>query len=583
MGLRNVALARNSAVLTLTAIIIVLFNNCSGGFTAILNSSAEFPSLEQPTSSLPEKAVRVLTNSCLACHGTEVAYGNISKINDVQHLVATGLVVPGDVDGSSLYTAVLENRMPLGGTLSEESKAILRDWILQGAQKPASNNGDGEPGLLEIISKDSEVYNIVANDVSALKAAGRNVLNLRYFSLAHLNDGTKPESFFRHFRNGLTKVMNSTSWAPNVVEPLNVNSSVLIYRVDISELQWTAGQWQNIESRYPYRVTTEIFNTYSQRLRATMTRLRADLATTAPVIHMDWFIHEASQPDLYHRLLEMPTQVQALESRLGIAAQPRINGLNVIRMGMLDSDVSFYNRLIERFSTPYGGYWKSYDFSSEDGLQNILERPLGPEASDSAFPQGLRFHHAGGEIIFHLPNGMQAYLLINTAGERLDTAPTNIVQDPLRVDRTVTNAISCFMCHTQGLNKKYDSYQTQLMEQSQSYDSATRSAVQQLYPINQQMVDIFATDDSLFVESLRKMGITDLAVESIGVAFQLYEKTFDLNSTALFLGISSEALQNSIRSSEVLRGYLGALLIENGQVASTIIEQHYGEIYLLSR
>ncbi len=37
------------------------------------------------------------------------------------------------------------------------------------------------------------------------------------------------------------------------------------------------------------------------------------------------------------------------------------------------------------------------------------------------------FHHDGGETIYSLPNGFQAYYLNKATGERLDKGPTAIV------------------------------------------------------------------------------------------------------------------------------------------------------------
>jgi hypothetical protein len=50
--------------------------------------------------------------------------------------------------------------------------------------------------------------------------------------------------------------------------------------------------------------------------------------------------------------------------------------------------------------SPSRGYGKAG--RNNRGKQNLLENPLGPGSGR------LAFQHAGGEIIFNLPNGMQA-------------------------------------------------------------------------------------------------------------------------------------------------------------------------------
>ena len=78
--------------------------------------------------------------------------------------------------------------------------------------------------------------------------------------------------------------------------------------------------------------------------------------------------------------------------------------------GTNNSGVSNNNRVIERHTSRYGAYWKSYDFAGSVGTQNIFTHPLS-------------FTHDGGEVVFNLPNGLQAYYVTNASGFRLDACP----------------------------------------------------------------------------------------------------------------------------------------------------------------
>jgi serine/threonine-protein kinase len=82
------------------------------------------------------------------------------------------------------------------------------------------------------------------------------------------------------------------------------------------------------------------------------------------------------------------------------------------------SGISRNNRLLERHDAVHGAYWRTYDFDAVP--QNLVERqnllpdrrnlfayPLGPGIGENLF------QHAGGEIIFNLPNGLHGYMLIN--------------------------------------------------------------------------------------------------------------------------------------------------------------------------
>ena len=84
------------------------------------------------------------------------------------------------------------------------------------------------------------------------------------------------------------------------------------------------------------------------------------------------------------------------------------------------------NRLIERHTIPTGYFWTSYDFKGDRPKQSLFVHPLGPDGADG-------FKHDGGETIFSLPNGFQAYYL-NTA-----TAPALTRARPRSCSTTVSS------------------------------------------------------------------------------------------------------------------------------------------------
>ena len=98
-------------------------------------------------------------------------------------------------------------------------------------------------------------------------------------------------------------------------------------------------------------------------------------------------------------------------------------GHSVWRAGFSESKVSSNNRVVERHTSSYGAYWKSYDFAGSVGKQNIFVHPIS-------------FVHDGGEVVFSLPNGLQAYYLSDSKSNRLDVAPIDIVSNPAASDST---------------------------------------------------------------------------------------------------------------------------------------------------
>src|SRR5262249_41765173 len=123
------------------------------------------------------------------------------------------------------------------------------------------------------------------------------------------------------------------------------------------------------------------------------------------------------------------------------------------RIGIVGSSwtPSRNNRLLERHDLgDRRYYWKSYDFADNSSFsgKDLLSTPLGPATDGRASD---RFRPDGMEIIIGVRKGLQAYLIANARGERLDQAPIEIVQDALRRQASVVNGVSCMNCHALGL------------------------------------------------------------------------------------------------------------------------------------
>ena len=237
----------------------------------------------------------------------------------------------------------------------------------------------------------------------------------------------------------LSKLVNSLSWGYTVVKPEPIDAQRTIFYIDLRDYEWdTRDAWTQIEAAYPYVI--EFDATTRPVLHRKFTALREDMFCEVPFVHVDWFLAVASLPPLYHDILSLPETEAELERELGIDVAGNLRqapGLRVMRAGTNDSRVSRHNRVVERHSFRNGAYWKSHDFASSVGPKNILENPL-------------TFDRDGGEVIFNLPNGLQAYYVSNALGNRIDVAPTDIVSNPAASDPAVRNGLSCIGCHTEG-------------------------------------------------------------------------------------------------------------------------------------
>src|SRR5262249_14865434 len=154
------------------------------------------------------------------------------------------------------------------------------------------------------------------------------------------------------------------------------------------------------------------------------------------------------------------------------------------------------NRLVERHEAAYGAYWKSYDFRSGDGDGNLFLKPLGPLTLFDRHPYADQaFVHAGGEIIFHLPNGLQGYMLVNGKDERIDEGPPDVVRDKNETAGRATaivNGLSCMACHQHGMIR--DSVRDEVRDGA-GVQGEARDKVRRLYLKREEMDKLLAADE----------------------------------------------------------------------------------------
>ena len=379
----------------------------------------------------------IFQQSCLICHGPDGAYKE-SLLIEHNALIENDSVVLGNPDASELYDRLLNTdtakRMPLGQPqLPAQSINTIRNWILAGAPDwatVATTDGD-------FISP-AEILNTIENHLMSLSSFDRAFA--RYFTMTHLYNAGEPVGILQEYSKALYKLVNSLSWGSTVTNPQPVDPQGTIFYIDLRHYEWDVNDgWEQIEAEYPYHIR---FDAPAQTaLKAQLTRLQGEMKADIPSVHVDWFVAQASLPPLYHDLLSLPLTDRELETRLEVDVIRNLQnapGVRVWRAGTNNSGVSNNNRVIERHASRYGAYWKSYDFAGSVGTQNIFTHPLS-------------FTHDGGEGIFNLPNGLQAYYVTNASGFRLDDAPINIVSNPAASDPTVRNGLSCFGCHTEGM------------------------------------------------------------------------------------------------------------------------------------
>ena len=279
------------------------------------------------------------------------------------------------------------------------------------------------------------------------------------------------------------------------------------------------------------------------------------MKTDIPSVHIDWFIANASTPPLYHDLLSLPLTDRDLETRLEVdVARNLVNapGVRVWRAGFNNSGVSTNNRVVERHTSRYGAYWKSYDFAGSVGTQNIFTHPL-------------NFTHDGGEVVFNLPNGLQGYYLANASGFRLDDAPINIVSNPAASDPTVRNGISCIGCHTEGMKTFED--EVRFAIESNPNPAYNKAQALRLY-VEKSVMDAHVEKDmEKYRAALEATGGVFGGVEPVSRFHEAFQAPVDAAYAAAVVGLQTETFLERVRENTGLQN-VGLLVLdsENGSV-----------------
>ncbi len=525
---------------------------------------AAAPARAQDSAKLAEAARAALAKSCARCHSGGEAEGGFGFVLDAKQLVARKKVVPGDAAKSRLFKRVQAGEMPPEDEKprpTPEEVAAIKAWIDAGAPAFPEAAPAARPFLPE-----KAALAAVRDHLRGLPPEDQPFQ--RYFTLTHLhnNPGVSDEDL-RWQRAALAKAVNSLSWRPRVVVPKAVDRAETVLAVDLRDLDWDRRRvWEEVSKHYPYGLKHD--GRRDDELRAAAAEAYRLSGSELPALRADWFVATATRPPLYHTVLDLPDTAEKLEKLLRVDVADNFRHDKLARAGFAKSGVSSQNRLIERHEAAYGAYWKSYDFKSNDGASNLFRFPLGPAFKGNPFA-AQAFEHAGGELIFNLPNGLQGYLLVDARGKRIDEGPTEIVSDTNRSSGTVAivNGLSCMVCHKHGMIR--DGFRDELRDGAGVNDAA-RAKLLRLHPKAAEFAALMKDDEERFVAALgRAVGpflkaggdVRELTDEPVGRAVRAYNRDLLLADVAAELGLPEARLRAALEDNDRLRQLgLGALV-----------------------
>lgn len=488
---------------------------------------------------LGKAAISLLEQHCGECHGKGMKIRGGLNLFEKDVLRKKGLVNFTDAGASELIARVLpDGGMPpkgQGTALESGEIEVLKAWIAHGtpdeAGRVAAPTNAQPTGNLEYQDESAadeplfgaKVLGVVYQDL--LRRDQASLAETRYLSLAHMLLQDTPEATLDVYRNGLRKFFNSVTWNRSPVKLVPIDKRKTIFRVSLRDLAWTVAKWNAIADKDPFKVD------YGGALAAHVARLVPD--SRGIVLRGDWFVAVASAAPVYYDLLDLPKTAYDLERLIGVSSRDNITQGRVARAAMRVSKVSKNYRMIERHGATYGAYWRSYDFDGNSGKKDLFTLPLTGKDNGTR-----KFEHAGGEVIFHLPNGLQAYWLEKQDGTRLDIAPTEIVSDPSRRDPRIINGISCMGCHEPGLHVKFDDLLPRLARDPTAFGEDV-DILRKTYKKREEMAAIFKADNDVYAGALKAAGVTEEpGRESVRALVDSFEANVTVESAAAELGIT---------------------------------------------
>jgi mono/diheme cytochrome c family protein len=553
----------------------------SAGLLACIAAQAQETqvAIYQPTDDIERSAQAIMDKHCARCHqlGRLVNKQKPSKgfgeVMQLDKLAANpNYIVTGNPDGSKLFQMVANKNMPYDlyqeGDIEKPSVTpddiqVLRSWIEALGKKQASACITGRPYSAK------DLIEIMYRDLTKLPDHER--ANTRYVSIAHLAAACASKEELEVYRQGVVKLLNSLSQNSDVLTLQAADEAKLVIRFNLDDLKWTPELWEYIANLYPYGI---------KPVNSEFEALAAAVHTQVPYVRGDWLAFFASRPPLYEKILDLADTFQGLEKQLGIETLNNIRRKQIVRAGFKESGVSQHNRLIERHTIATGAFWTSYDFGGTKTRQNLFEFPLGPEGAfaQTGYGDDFAFKHDGGESIFNLPNGFQAYYLNNANGAHLDKGPTTIVRDPDRVDLAVTNGISCMGCHDQGMKNATDDIRSHVTA-TKIFPAEVRETVKAVYPEKPELDRIIEQDRERFISAMKRAGLDPKlqngTEEMVNALSNRYERDIDLKSAAAEFGVAPEEAGKSLHAAGRIGASFAAQL-EQGTVQRDTFEEEFG-------
>jgi hypothetical protein len=325
-------------------------------------------------------------------------------------------------------------------------------------------------------------------------------------------------------RNAVAKLLNALTIDGRSHQPAWVHADGRVLRIDLRDLSWdrqiTVGgaysdEWEALVAKDPYALPFA---------GADADAAMADTGTAVPVMLADSFIAITTQPDVYYGLLEIPERLdQYLTEELGIdLTAPSV------KAGFTLNGHEF---LAQYWPTQVrdGYVWQISEFGREPGalLQDPLAQPLGQS-----------------EVIFTLPNGVNAFAFMGNDGRRLDN--WNATADDAEGDRLARAPRSNWRRHPREIVVQ-DEVLEQVTANPDPYSPAALAEITRLFIGPDRLERLLARDYSTYqLVALMRAAVTSDDPEPVVTSYAEYERPVTLEVAAAELMVTPSDLRDNL-------------------------------------
>ena len=339
----------------------------------------------------------------------------------------------------------------------------------------------------------------IASDFDRL-ATDEKVL-ARYFYLP-----TGPQNKPRESKRILDATLNMVSRNHVIAESHVVEGTPYAVRIQLDQLGWTPATWRLCINDYPYGIQSGILGGMQTATQELVVAVRSD-----------WLTSKILNTEKYYQLASLPLEAKTFYKRFSYA-KPKSR-----LAGILESEVTHNNRVVERSGSTASPFWLVHDFSSESKQHrhNILTHPL--NTGEMQHKPSLTL------AIFPLPNGFPGFYAHDDAGLRSQTVPRDIFKDS-----DLSIPALCISCHSAGLQPFINDFKQGTWPEFSEFTNEQLDEIKSTYLALEEQKHLFTADQSKLEH-----------LHAIPSSYE-YSKDVDLTMVAAELGFEPNSCRDRL-------------------------------------